>query len=214
MCAAPLPLAIEQSRNVAATGGLEAFSHEFTHQADIETDNTEYLMMKAVDSDRYSPRLRHLSLQRATTSVEPGHFLQRAETLLEEGIRCLLSLGRRERKRTLWVGLAADSYSALEMQGQPGLKIIAFAVTAATAIHSWQGYDSSPVPSTFVLVQRFLCVLQQDGTMIPAIVLTAIAMISAGNKSPTSSVDQGEARVFFSNETLRSSTSMGKTFKN
>lgn len=56
--------------------------------------------MKTVDSDRYSPRLRHLSLQRcATTSVEPGHFLQRVSTLLDEGIRCLLSLGYVEGKK-------------------------------------------------------------------------------------------------------------------
>lgn len=58
--------------------------------------------MKTVDSDRYSPRLRHLSLQRcATTGVEPGHFLQRASTLLEEGIRCLLFLGYVEGKKKI-----------------------------------------------------------------------------------------------------------------
>lgn len=69
-------------------------------------------MMKTVDSDRYSPRLRHLSLQRCTaTSVEPGHFLQRVSTLLEEGIRCLLSLGYVEGKKKSRVrNTAYDAY--------------------------------------------------------------------------------------------------------
>lgn len=66
------------------------------------------------------------------------------ETWLTTSILTVKFIEKKKRKRKNALGrFAADSYSALEMQGQPGLKIVAFAVTAATAIHSWQGYVCS-----------------------------------------------------------------------